>query len=307
MKRFTDTNKWSDPWFMDLPPKLKLLWFWLLDNCDNSGVVDMSWRLASFQVGLDLGPNDVEAMGGRVEVLPSGKLFVSKFVCFQFGKLSAESRVHQSVIKDAERAGVLDRVSIPYGYPIDRLSGTPDSPKDKDKDKEKGKEGGSKGGQAVTLGDLPDGINTQAVADAVNRWLDYKRERREAYKPKGLQAFLTGLANMPESQIVSEIDRAMFNNWAGIHPQSVPNGSQPSPGMTTAGTESKRAISNPGALSNMDRFRLEKELDKVEERIQSMRDDHNQGGGIPWTDEERAAIKALKLRRDEIKDKLPKL
>jgi hypothetical protein len=121
------------------------LWFWLLDNCDNAGVVDASWRLASFQIGLDVGPDDVGGMGGRVVVLETGKLFIPKFVGFQFGKLSSESRVHQSVLRIAEQSGVIGKLvvsqdTLSIGYP----EGTR-TPKRERKDKDKYKEGGCGG------------------------------------------------------------------------------------------------------------------------------------------------------------------
>ena len=51
MKRFTETNKWEDPWFRKLKPEMKLLWSWLLDSCDNAGIIDADIELAAFQIG----------------------------------------------------------------------------------------------------------------------------------------------------------------------------------------------------------------------------------------------------------------
>jgi hypothetical protein len=37
-KRFTDTNKWNDVWFSQLPNDYKLVWIYMLDTCDNAGI-----------------------------------------------------------------------------------------------------------------------------------------------------------------------------------------------------------------------------------------------------------------------------
>ncbi len=144
MKRFTDTNKWRDPWFRRLTPTAKLLFQWLVDNCDNSGVIDFDSESASFEIGAPIKPSHLSELGDRLKAIPNGKLLVAKFVKFQFGQLSKESRVHNSVIKIIESHGLqypIDTLSIPYV----KETGGSDTPKDKDKDKDKDKEGGCGG------------------------------------------------------------------------------------------------------------------------------------------------------------------
>ena len=51
-------------------------------------------------------------------------------------------------------------------------------------------------------------------------WLNYKRERREAYKATGLKSLLTEIENRVKQhggQAVAEVIRlSMANNWRGI-------------------------------------------------------------------------------------------
>ena len=51
-------------------------------------------------------------------------------------------------------------------------------------------------------------------------WLEYKKERKESYKPTGLTAFLSGVKNRlekhDEADIIALIDECMANNWKGI-------------------------------------------------------------------------------------------
>lgn len=54
----------------------------------------------------------------------------------------------------------------------------------------------------------------------VLEWLQYKRERKELYKPTGLKSFLTEMENKAreyaEGDIISLINECMANNWRGI-------------------------------------------------------------------------------------------
>jgi hypothetical protein len=135
-KRFTETEKWRDPWYRKLPPRLKCLWQYICDSCCPAGTFELDWELASFVIGESVSEDDLVGFGARIVLLPSGKRLVVKFVAFQYGSLSKECRAHDPVFK------ALDRHSIPYPYPIDRVSGRVEDTL-KEKEKEKEKEGGS--------------------------------------------------------------------------------------------------------------------------------------------------------------------
>lgn len=99
-KRFTDTNKWKDSWFQDLPIKYKLFWFYLLDECDNSGVWKPNIRLATFQIGEPFEEIELRRIfGDRIEVTEGGYWFIKKFIDYQYGELSEACKPHQQVIQ----------------------------------------------------------------------------------------------------------------------------------------------------------------------------------------------------------------
>jgi hypothetical protein len=52
MKRFTETQKWDDPWFRDLPPKLKLAFLFIIDACDNAGFWEVDFSGMAFKTGM---------------------------------------------------------------------------------------------------------------------------------------------------------------------------------------------------------------------------------------------------------------
>jgi len=51
--RVTDTDKWNDTWFNTLSPNAKLLFFFLIENCDNAGFYEISKKFLLFYTGFD--------------------------------------------------------------------------------------------------------------------------------------------------------------------------------------------------------------------------------------------------------------
>lgn len=134
-KRFTDTDKFTDPWYRRLSTKNKLLWDWMLCSCDHAGFISIDLEFVELVLGEKYEDNVIETyFFERVLKLGDFKFFIPKFIKFQYGPLNPESRVHLSVIKKLEEHGInlkgIDTLCIPYEYPIDTL-------KDKDKDKDK--------------------------------------------------------------------------------------------------------------------------------------------------------------------------
>jgi len=134
MKRFTETQKWEDPWFRRLSPQMKLLWQWILDRCDNAGVIDPDIELASFQIGYQYPIDTLLEFGERVVKLPCGKWFIPKFIAFQYGQLSADCKAHKPIFLSLQKHSLnLDLNGYPKG--INTLQ-----EKEKEKEKETVKE-----------------------------------------------------------------------------------------------------------------------------------------------------------------------
>ena len=128
MKRFTETQKWEDPWFRKLNPELKLLWQWLLDRCDNAGVIDPDLDLAAFQIGYQYPLDTLSSFSERVVNLPCGKWFIPKFIEFQYGRLSEDCKAHRPIFLSLEKHQIKG-----YGKGINTLQ-------EKEKEKEKEEE-----------------------------------------------------------------------------------------------------------------------------------------------------------------------
>lgn len=50
--RFSNSEKYKDPWFLELPPSGKLLFYFLIDNVDHAGFWEVSLRSIDFFLGL---------------------------------------------------------------------------------------------------------------------------------------------------------------------------------------------------------------------------------------------------------------
>ena len=58
------------------------------------------------------------------------------------------------------------------------------------------------------------------MISTIEKWLQYKKERRESYKPTGLQALITEIGNnvtrYGEDAVIDLIGKCMASNWRGI-------------------------------------------------------------------------------------------
>jgi hypothetical protein len=103
-KRFTDTEKWSEDWFLELSNAHKLFWIYICDNCNHAGVFKLNKKMFEFLIGTDINPEQflliVNDGKERVKTIGKGKWYIVDFIKFQYGEvLNPSSAVHASVIK----------------------------------------------------------------------------------------------------------------------------------------------------------------------------------------------------------------
>ena len=129
-KRFTDSEKWKKPFIKKLPMQYKLLWFYLLDDCNHAGVWQVDLEIASLRIGYKLNLKDsITALNDKIKVFDNGeKWFIKDFIEFQYGELNEKNRAHKSVISVLTKYNLLS-LNKPLTSPLQGA-------KDKDKDKE---------------------------------------------------------------------------------------------------------------------------------------------------------------------------
>jgi hypothetical protein len=99
MKRFVETTRWRDPWFRRLSPLAKLLYCYLTDNCDPAGFIDLDLEAAEFDVGARIEEKHILELADRVQRTEDGKLFLPRFIVFQYGVPSETCPAHRTVLK----------------------------------------------------------------------------------------------------------------------------------------------------------------------------------------------------------------
>jgi hypothetical protein len=98
-KRFTDTAKWKKEFIKGLSAKHKLLWFYILDDCDHAGIWEVDFEVASLRIGEDLSYQEsFEAVGSQIEVIGKNRWWIRDFVSFQYGTLTEKNKMHAPVM-----------------------------------------------------------------------------------------------------------------------------------------------------------------------------------------------------------------
>jgi hypothetical protein len=128
-KRMTDTDKWKKRFIKNLDYGNKLLWLYMLDDCNHAGIWDIDLEVASIRIGLEVDISDLNKFDDKIVIFDNGeKVFIPDFIDFQYGELNPNSNVHKSVI------ALLDKYNL-QGY-MKGSQGVENTLQDKDKDKD---------------------------------------------------------------------------------------------------------------------------------------------------------------------------
>lgn len=111
MNRFVETTRWQDPWFRQLSPDAKLAFSYMCDNADCVGVWAADFDLATFCIlGRERREFDwdsiLEEFGNRIRKLRDGKIWLTRFVAFQYGELTPTCKPHLKYLKTLAEHGI---------------------------------------------------------------------------------------------------------------------------------------------------------------------------------------------------------
>lgn len=132
-KRLTDTEKWNDEWFISLNNDYRIIWQWLLDNCNHAGICKRSVTILNMMCNTSVRENDmIKKMDGRVIIIDNN-WFIPKFLKFQYTGLKSNKPVILSVVNELTKRGYEKYIPESFGNDY-RIVKEKDKDKSKDKD-----------------------------------------------------------------------------------------------------------------------------------------------------------------------------
>lgn len=213
-KRFTETDKWRDPWFRKLTPLQKCLFGYLCDNCNNAGFIEIDvegWSLYICCTCKDL----QKAWEGLIRgfIVADGWAFVRNYLKHQKHlPLSPDKNpAHKQIagmFRDQELRFPRLLEKIMQGHSIEAPTEGLGSPIGEGEGIGEGK---LKAKTAVALPFESDAFSTVWTA-----WLEH---RRKIHKPMTEYAQRLTLKKLPsvESEAARWIENALEKGWQGIY------------------------------------------------------------------------------------------
>jgi len=220
-KRFTDTEKWKDDWYLSLSNDYRIIWQWLLDNCNHAGICKPSINLMNMMCNTSIDEKVlIEIMSGRVLKI-NNIWFIPKFLKFQYGTLNSKKPAVISVVNELKKNNLLELVSElfsnDYVMITEPLDNSYETIKDKDKDKDKD----ISINKSEIFENLDYPFNSDIFIKKWNEWKDYKKNcHRFTYKTGSSEKLslnqLAKLSNNIESNAIEIINQSIANGWKGF-------------------------------------------------------------------------------------------
>ena len=104
--RFTETEKWKDPWFRKLSPNAKCLWEYMRDNCDCAGILEWDAEDAMFRTGLKQKDLEAACEGlARGYIAACGHIMLRTFLKHQKNvPLNENNNAHRGIMRRLQEA-----------------------------------------------------------------------------------------------------------------------------------------------------------------------------------------------------------
>jgi hypothetical protein len=222
--RFTDTEKWTDPWFRKLSPGQKLAFLYLSDNCDCAGFWEVDLEMMAFMIKVD-----ENACEGAISVLDKaivmrdGWIWVRNFIKHQKNlQLNWDNKAHRPIITRLQsHVDIFPEVSflLEETRGIEGASKGLPSPPGKGKGKGKGRGKGT--------GKSKSGSQTDEYTEQFNEW--WEKAEVKIGKAKAFEAFqkiktgfdddaLDEMIKKYNAYIAANLERDA--NWSPIHMSS---------------------------------------------------------------------------------------
>lgn len=210
-KRFTDSAKWDDPWFAELPSKYKLFYLYLLDECDHAGVWKVNIRKAQFMIGESLEQSEVlRYMSDRIHRIDESYWLVVKFIKFQYGSLRND-RMSLSALAILEKHGLTSFIEDIKEAPSKPLPspflGVKDKDMDMDMDKDMVKE------EEGIFAKIEGATN---YTQLIPIWAEYRKTKGHYASLYETEVIANQWAKKDLATLKTEMLKAIENGWKSL-------------------------------------------------------------------------------------------
>lgn len=199
-KRFFNTNRIEDDWYINLSCKHRELLRYCESKCDGAGVFSWNAKIASTYIGEKITDSDLDFI--PVQKLKNGKYFITGFCQFQNGELSRKSPAHNPIFKSIEENEIPE--SVLFCRVSDRVSNTMQE-KEIVKEKEKEKE------LELELVYPFSSEKFKTVWSVLINEPKWKKKTKTA-----LQASLMKLSKNTEEDAIQMIENSIAGGWQGL-------------------------------------------------------------------------------------------
>lgn len=213
MKRFTETEKWKDVWFRELKGTEKLMFFYVIENCNNAGFYEEDMPMMTLQTGMSEKLIEGAWKGlARGFIRASGWVWVRTFLKHQKNdELKYENPAHRQIIRliaeQIERFGgcpEFQEFVAPYKgllRPIGKGNGIGTE----------GVKGKPDGGYVV-----PECFKSvDGFTAALGGWIESRKKLKKPPTGRAIQLVINRLAERP-SDALKALDKATERGWTGI-------------------------------------------------------------------------------------------
>ena len=222
MKRFTDAEKWLDPWFRNLTPEGKIFWLFLLDNCDIAGVWERDDAFFQFVSGISAPVDDhLKELSDRILALDEKRILVPKFVPFQQGGgLNDRKPFHRGIFKILEKLGLEqqeDGMVMPLNgkaMPLESHRHAIAMPTSNSNSL-----GNSKSKERAQK--IPESLNTPEFREAWKAYLDMRKENNwGTLKPTTLKSKFKQFEEIGLEESVQALKTSVLQGYRGVFPSN---------------------------------------------------------------------------------------
>lgn len=201
----------------------KLLWLYILDECNHAGIWQVDFDVAEIKTGEKLNYDQaLKSLGNKIIVFDNNeKWFIPDYIDFQYGELNHKNRVHESVIFLLKKYDLINE-SLKIKPLTSPLEGAKDKEKDKDKDKDMD-EDKDKEKEMEILRQKSE--NNQIYTSCIKIYFDFikfktgigpKLDSSEGQAMKVIIGFFKTVIEVKEKPLLETIPNALqyiFNHW----------------------------------------------------------------------------------------------